>query len=106
MIYQVLDEGKADLSWRNTELEMLLGYHHKDANRSQKCHPRRFQVVLVVKKKQLTCQCKNAILGFRRKVEAREVDSVIGLYVLYVTGKHRIISGENCDGHRTGGTRH
>ena len=103
MVYQVLNEGKVDLSWRNTELEMLLGYHNRDANSSQKYHPRCFLVVLVVKK--LTCQCKNAILGFRRKLEAGDVDSVIGLYVVYVLGEHRIIREDNCAGHSTRGSR-
>ena len=45
----------------------------------------------------LACQCKNAILGFRRKLEAGDVDSVIGLYVVYVLGEHRIIREDNCD---------
>ena len=56
MVYQVLNEGKVDLSWRNTELEMLLGYHNRDANSSQKYHPRCFLVVLVVKKTHLPMQ--------------------------------------------------
>ena len=81
----------------------MLRYHNRDANSSQKYHPRCFLVVLVVKK--LTCQCKNAVLGFRRKLEAGDVDSVIGLYVVYVLGEHRIIREDNCAGHSTRGSR-
>ena len=33
-------EGKVDLSLGNTELEMLLGYHNRDADSSRKYHPR------------------------------------------------------------------
>ena len=61
-------------------------------------------MVLVVKKK-LACRCKSAILGFKRKLGAEDVDSVIGLYVVYVIGKHRIVREENCGGHSTRGSR-
>ena len=55
--------------------------------------------------KKLAWQCKNAVVGFRRKLEAGDVDSVIGLYEVYVLGEHRVIREENCGGHSTRGSR-